>query len=261
MVWRGSLRRAELRPVRVVVYSTLLNFFGGLTELERAANIAVESADQTPALNQAVLGRVIEFVGDNEMGASGVAELQSVLELAEAFGISKHLRIDPSLARGLSYYTGAIMEISVKDLAGSLAGGGRYDSLVGMFLGQDVPACGFSLGLERIIVVMGERNMFPARVGAAAADVMVAIWSEETIAESVRLAQELRAGGLTVDLYPEADKLGKQFKYASARGVPFVAVLGDDERTRGEVAIKNMGSGEQRSVPRASVVAELQQQT
>jgi len=257
----GVAREFEARGIAPSTGSRLLNFFGGLTELERAANIAVESADQTPALNQAVLGRVIEFVGDNEMGASGVAELQSVLELAEAFGISKHLRIDPSLARGLSYYTGAIMEISVKDLAGSLAGGGRYDSLVGMFLGQDVPACGFSLGLERIIVVMGERNMFPARVGAAAADVMVAIWSEETIAESVRLAQELRAGGLTVDLYPEADKLGKQFKYASARGVPFVAVLGDDERTRGEVAIKNMGSGEQRSVPRASVVAELQQQT
>ena len=74
------------------------------------------------------------------------------------------IRIDPSLARGLSYYTGAIMEIAVPDLAGSLGGGGRYDNLVGMFLGRDVPACGFSLGLERIIVVMTERDMFPAKV-------------------------------------------------------------------------------------------------
>src|SRR5262249_25107040 len=113
-----------------------------------------------------------------------------------------------------------------------------------------IPACGFSLGLERILVVMSEREMFPASVGTAPADVMVAIWNEESIAESIKLAQELRAAGLRVDLYPEADKLGKQFKYASAIGLPFVAVIGDDERARGEVALKDMRSGEQRSVAR-----------
>ena len=77
------------------------------------------------------------------------------------------IRVDPRLARGLSYYTGAIMEIAVPDLAGSLGGGGRYDNLIGMFLGRDMPACGFSLGLERIIVVMTEREMFPRRSRAA----------------------------------------------------------------------------------------------
>jgi histidyl-tRNA synthetase len=150
----------------------------------------------------------------------------------------------------LSYYTGAIIEINVKDLAGSLGGGGRYDNLVGMFLGQDIPACGFSLGLERILVVMNERGMFPASVGTAPADVMVAIWNDDSIAESIQLAQELRAAGLRVDLYPEADKLGKQFKYASSVGVPFVAVIGDDERAKGQVALKDMRSGEQRSIAR-----------
>ena len=79
---------------------------------------------------------------------------------------------------------------------------------------------------------------------------MVSIWNEESVADSIALAQELRSAGLRVDLYPEADKLGKQFKYASARGIPFVAVVGDDERARGEVAIKDMRSGEQRSVKR-----------
>ena len=88
-------------------------------------------------------------------------------------------RVEPSLARGLSYYTGAIMEIAVPDLAGSLGGGGRYDNLIGMFLGHDVPACGFSLGLERIIVVMSERNMFPPSVARGAVDVMIAQWSDE----------------------------------------------------------------------------------
>ena len=136
------------------------------------------------------------------------------------------------------------------DLAGSLGGGGRYDNLVGMFLGKDVPACGFSLGLERIIVVMSEREMFPEQLIASPADVMVTLWSEDSIADSFALASELRSKGLRVDVYPEADKLAKQFKYASARGIPFVAILGDEERAKGEVAIKDMRSGEQRNVPR-----------
>jgi histidyl-tRNA synthetase len=206
------------------------------------------------ALNRAVLGRIVEFVSDNELGAKGVGELQSILDFAEATGIAGRVKIDPSLARGLSYYTGAIMEINVKDLSGSLGGGGRYDNLVGMFLGQDIPACGFSLGLERILVVMSERNMFPPRLDSAPADLMVAIWNEESIADSIALAQELRSAGLRVDLYPEPDKLGKQFKYASSLGVPFVSVLGDEERAKGQVGIKDMQSGEQRAVEREKVV-------
>ena len=144
-------------------------------------------------------------------------------------------------------------------LAGSLGGGGRYDNLIGMFSGEDVPACGFSLGLERIIVVMTEREMFPPQLVSSPADVMVSIWNEESIADSVALAQELRSGGsdLRVDLYPEADKLGKQFKYAAAREIPFVAVVGDDERARGEVAIKDMRSGEQRTVKRADAAMAI----
>ena len=223
----------------------LLNLFSALSQLEHAADIADQNRQ---ALNKAILGRLVEFVGDNELGAQGVEELQSIIDLAAATGIGDRLRIDPSLARGLSYYTGAIMEINVKDLAGSLGGGGRYDNLVGMFLGQDVPACGFSLGLERILVVMSEREMFPPQLVSAPAELMVAIWNEETMAESLALAQSLRARGLRVDLYPEADKLGKQFKYASSRGIPFVAVIGDDERAKGLVALKDMNQGAQLTV-------------
>jgi histidyl-tRNA synthetase len=149
------------------------------------------------------------------------------------------------------------MEINIKDLPGSLGGGGRYNNLVGMFLGQDVPACGFSLGLERIILVMTEREMFPPALASSPAEIMVSIWSEESVADSISLAQELRGAGLRVDLYPVPDKLGKQFKYASSRGIPFVAVIGEDERGRGEVALKEMRSGEQRSVQRASLAAEI----
>jgi len=204
-----------------------------------------------------VLGRIVEFVNDNEMGAAGVAEMQSILDFTGAMGIANRMKIAPSLARGLSYYTGAIMEINVKDLAGSLGGGGRYDNLVGMFLGQDVPACGFSLGLERILVVMSEKEMFPPEVGTAPADVMVAIWDDESIAESLKLARELRAVGLRVNLYTQADKLGKQFKYASSIGIPFVAVIGEEELAQGQVALKDMRSGEQRAIIRSEIAKEL----
>ena len=249
----------EKRCIDVSVANRLLDFFSDLTELEHAAEIAEGENPELKhhALNKAMLGRIVEFVGDNEMGARGVDELQSIMDLAGAARVATRLKIDPSLARGLSYYTGAIMEITVKDLAGSLGGGGRYDNLVGMFLGHDVPACGFSLGLERILVVMGEREMFPRDIGSAGADLMVAVWSEDSATDSIALAQELRHAGLRVDLYPGCDKLGKQFRHAASQGISFVAVIGDEERSRGEVAIKNMKTGEQRSVRRERVAEEL----
>src|ERR1051325_7734674 len=252
----GVRKEFAERGVNEVAGDRLLKFFSDLASLEHAAKIVAEDQTQQ-ALSKAVLGRIVEFVSDNEMGAQGVAELQSILDYVGAMGLADRVKIDPSLARCLSYYTGAIMEINVKDLAGSLGGGGRYDNLVGMFLGQDIPACGFSLGLERILVVMGEREMFPPNMSGAAGDVMVAIWNDESIGESIQLAQELRGQGLRVDLYPEADKLGKQFKYASIRGLPFVAVIGDEERARGEVAIKDLRTGVQRTVERKAVGSTL----
>src|ERR1044072_2470351 len=195
--------------------ASLLDFFGQLGSLGQAAEIATgeDTLQKRGAMNAAIIGRLLEFVGDNELGALCIDELRSILKFADAEGIGSRIEIDPSLARGLSYYTGAIMEINVKDLAGSLGGGGRYDNLVGMFLGSAVPACGFSLGLERIIVVMTEREMFPPERVSSPAEVMVSVWNEDSVNESITLAAELRAGGLSVDLYPEADKIGEEFKY------------------------------------------------
>ena len=249
------------RGIESAAGSSLLDFFAGLAALDHAAGIAA-SEDMTQkrrALNAAVLGRLVEFMGDNELGARGVDELRSIIEFAEAEGTGARIEIDPTLARGLSYYTGAIMEIDVKDLPGSLGGGGRYDNLVGQFLGQEVPACGFSLGLERIIVVMTELEMFPSQIASSPADVMVSIWNEESIKDSIALAHELRQAGLRVDLYPEPDKVGKQFKYAASREIPFVAVIGDEERSRGEVSIKDMRSGTQRSVKREDLAVTLRE--
>src|SRR5688572_850397 len=183
--------------------------------------------------------------------------VDQIFALSAATSAGPHLRFDVSLARGLSYYTGAIMEITVADLAGSLGGGGRYDGLIGMFLGENIPACGFSLGLERILVVMAERGMFPAGVDGGAADVLVTLFEGEDPAEGLRLARELRAAGLRVEVYPEPDKLGKQFKYAAAAGISKVAVLGADERASGVVTIKDMTSGKQQAFPRGELPARL----
>ncbi|HKB13619.1 MAG TPA: histidine--tRNA ligase [Vicinamibacterales bacterium] len=205
------------------------------------------------AANDAVVARTTERVKADETGTAALENLAEIRRLCEGTPAAKHILIDTNLARGLSYYTGAIMEIAVEGI-GSLGGGGRYDNLVGMFLGRNVPACGFSLGVERIIVVMTERMMFPPAVVGSGVDIMVTLWNENARGDAVRLASELRGGGLRADIYPEADKLGKQFRYAGSRGVPFVAIQGDEERARGEVAIKDMRSGEQMSVPRAGVV-------
>lgn len=185
--------------------------------------------------------------------SGGDLSVETYFQKLIAYSQNDYIEPDPTLARGLSYYTGGIFEIVLTDgdFKGSIGGGGRYDGLIGMFGKEQIPACGFSLGLERILVVMDERGMFPPEIAASTpADVMVTVWSEETLAESLRLANELRQNGLRVTLYPDADKLGKQMKYADQIKVPWVCVLGENEITEGKVTIKNMQTGEQQSVDR-----------
>ena len=201
------------------------------------------------------------LVSKGDRGTNARRNIAEIMQLADATAARGRVTLTPRLARGLSYYTGAIMEVAVPDLAGSLGGGGRYDGLIGMFSGENIPACGFSLGLERILVVMTERDMFPAELANTAADVMVTQFEGEPIEEALRLAADLRNAGLRVDLYPEPDKLGKQFKYAGTRGVKFVTVEGGDERARGVVTVKDMTTGEQQVVERSVIADRLRQLT
>ena len=195
----------------------------------------------------------------NDDGKAGIEDLRQIFKLCRATSAGPHLALDRSLARGLSYYTGPIFEVRVADLAGSLGGGGRYDNLIGMFCGEEIPASGISLGLERILVVMAERKMFPESVVSTPADVMVVQWFANRTEMYLQFATELRTSGLRVELYPESPaedgkKVGdKQFKYASARGIPFVAVIGADEEAKNVVTVKNMKTGEQRTVPRSEI--------
>jgi len=198
-------------------------------------------------VNRTIVSNLINIVS-NEV----LTEIGQILQLTK----DAPVQIDPSLARGLSYYTGTIMEINVPDLAGSLGGGGRYDGLIGMFGKEQIPACGFSLGLERILVVMDERRMFPPDIAESSpADVMVTLWSEETVGDAIRFASDLRSQGLRVTVYPEPDKFGKQMKYADSIRVPFVCILGPDEIENGVVKLKNMQTGQETTGPAAKIGA------
>ena len=190
-------------------------------------------------------------------GQAAMRNLSAIVDLVAGTTAAERMKLDPSLARGLSYYTGAIMEINVADLTGSLGGGGRYDNLVGMFLGQSVPACGFSLGLERILVVMTERGMFPASLATTPADVMVAVFDAADMPHATRVAARLRASGLRAFVYPDADKIGKQIKYADSRGIPFVALVGSDEIANGTVTVKHLAAKEQSTYDQAAAGAAI----
>jgi histidyl-tRNA synthetase len=197
-----------------------------------------------------LLDALSAFVGAHETGRAAIDELRTIVELAAVTPAARYVRIDPSLARGLSYYTGAIMEIAVADLPGSLGGGGRYDDLIGMFLGRQVPACGFSLGLERIIVVMTERGMFPADVVTGPFEVMVAFLDDSCRGAALSLAADLRRAGRTVEVYPEASrKIDRPLKYAAGRQARILALIGPDELARGEVALRDLAVRSQQTVP------------
>ena len=216
----------------------------GIPEAAGTAALALFTA--APAAPTATLAKLSGLLPGHE----GVANLVDIVQLVEATPAAGRIRVDPSLARGLSYYTGAIMEIAVEGI-GSLGGGGRYDKLIGMFLGREVPACGFSLGLERIIVVMTERDMFPPMVTGGAVDVVVTFMDDDSRGEALRLANELRTSRLRVDLFPDTSrKFDKPLKYASARGAKAMAIFGENERAGGVVSIRNLQTREQQTVPR-----------
>jgi len=262
------------------VLTSILNAAGIPEALHGTALVAVDKLDKIGAdgvktemnsrgVDAAAAGKLLELFDvlakDREQsrrlldnaGVAAFENLQAVFAHSEGTSAGTRLRFDPSLARGLSYYTGAIMEITVPDLAGSLGGGGRYDNLVGMFLGQSVPACGFSLGLERILVVMAERNMFPPTLATAPADVMMAVFDAKDTPHALRVAGMLRQSGLRVLVYPDADKIGRQIKYADSLGIPFVAILGGNEIAAGTVTVKNLTAQTQETYDQSAAAGAI----
>lgn len=190
-------------------------------------------------------------------GRGAAAELVELFDALDgALGEAAPVRFAPSLARGLSYYTGPIFEVVAAGGAGSLAGGGRYDGLVGMFSGRATPAVGFSLGMERILMLLEEGGAFSA-VGAAP-QAMLCPLPGIAVRDTLRVARTLRAAGVRLDVQVDSLKLGKQLGRAAAAGVRFALILGEQELDDGRCTVRNLESGEQRTVPLGDVPATLQ---
>lgn len=184
-----------------------------------------------------------------------LSDLETILNLTSETAVGSLIRLTPALARGLSYYTGPIFEMISEDFSGSLGGGGRYDNLVGMFSGKQVPAVGFSLGLERILLLMEEFRMFPEL--RMAAQVMICTLPDIPLASVVGLATRLRHAGIRVELYPEQARLGRQFSTAEAQRIPYALVVGPDEIAQKKYGLKNLATGEQHRLDEAGLLAAL----
>jgi len=200
-----------------------------------------------------LLSEVGERVG--AAGAAAVSQLREVLTLTPPLPSGARLAFDPFLARGLDYYTGPIFEIAAAGVPFSLGGGGRFDELVERLAGVKVPACGFSLGFERIYTLMEERAMFPA--AARAADVLIAVPAAEALGDAVRLAAELRATGLRVDSFPQPGKLGPQFELAQRKDIPFAVVADPGRLAAGTLEVRDLGTRQSAQVARAELAAWL----
>jgi histidyl-tRNA synthetase len=187
---------------------------------------------------------------------AALQDLETLLSITAEAPAGPRLRLMPALARGLSYYTGPIFEVISEDFSGSLGGGGRYDNLVGMFSNKQVPAVGFSLGLERILLLMEELHMFPDL--QMAAWVMLCPLPEAPLAPVVGLASRLRQAGIAVELYPEQTRPGRQLSTAAALHIPYALIIGPEEVAQQTYTLKNLATGAQQQLDEASLLAALQ---
>ena len=200
-------------------------------------------------------GRLRELRDHVPQAQQALDDLETLFGLTAEASCGPLLRLKPGLARGLSYYTGPIFEVVSEDFSGSLGGGGRYDNLVGMFSGKQVPAVGFSLGLERILLLMEEHQLFPAF--PMAATVMVCPLPGTALAPVVGLASRLRRAGIRVELYPEQSKIGRQLAAADDLHIPYALIIGSDELARQAYSLKHLASGAQEVLDEAGLVDRL----
>lgn len=208
---------------------------------------------QTPGGGPEVLAELRGWFAGVPIGLEGVAEMEDLLRHLAMLNVpASYYRLDLSMVRGLGYYTGPIFETTVDEPAiGSISGGGRYDGMVGLF-GPEMPATGVSLGLERIVDVITELGLL--QLPRTVVQALVAVFEPAYVEASLQLTQELRRAGVRAEVYLDAAAgLGKQFKYADRKGVPFVLVVGPDELAAGTVAVKDMRNGKQYSIPRKDI--------
>lgn len=242
-VLRALDKLAKIGPDKVAV------------ELEETAGATPEQTDALLAMaslqgdNAQVLGSILELVDGSEVGVAAVRRLAEVLDGALAAGVApSRVKMNPSIARGLDYYTGLVLETTLDDLPdiGSVASGGRYDDLAGLYTSQALPGIGASLGVDRLLAAMEKLKL----VGEARtpADALVVFFAEDRLWDYLKLAASLRTAGVGAELYPEPKKLAKQLQYADKKGFRLAIIAGPDELTRGECQIKSLATGESTTV-------------
>ena len=207
--------------------------------------------------NEEKLTRLQEVLKGSETGLKGVAELSTVFRYLNQLDIQTEVKLDLTLARGLSYYTGAIFEVKAKDVEiGSITGGGRYDDLTGIFGMKNMSGVGISFGADRIFDVMNQLDIFP-KDSTATTRVLFVNFGEKEEAFCLPVLKTLRAAGINSEIYPEAAKMKKQMTYADKKSIPYVALVGENEINNNVVTLKNMLTGEQESVAVSSLVDKL----
>ena len=225
---------------------------GVIKELKEK-NISDEAIEKLSFLfDNKLQAEVLEILKTNfanvEIGKNGVEELEFVLENCKNLGIEDELVFNITLARGLDYYTGAIFEVKAQGVEmGSIGGGGRYNNLTEVFGVKNIPGIGISFGLDRIYLVIEELNLFPHN-SERKIEFLFANYGEKEAAEAMKVLAKLREKGIAAEIYPESAKLKKQFTYAEKKGIENLIFLGEQEIAEGNITIKNLTSGEQKTM-------------
>ncbi len=198
--------------------------------------------------NTSKLNCLKELIGNTADGSKGLLELGTILQYLEPFHLKAEVEIDQSLARGLNYYTGAIIEVKAADVQiGSICGGGRYDNLTGIFGLPDVSGVGVSFGADRIYDVLTELKLFPEDAASQTKVLMVNFGNKEELF-SLGILEKLQQAEIASELYPEPAKMKKQMKYANQKQIPWVLLIGEEEMNTGKLTLKNMVTGKQKKL-------------
>jgi len=205
------------------------------------------------------LERLKTVLASSETGTRGVEEMEYIFSKAGALPLKNEVTLDLTLARGLNYYTGAIIEVKALDAEmGSITGGGRYDNLTGIFGLPGVSGVGISFGADRIYDVLSQLGLFPESF-AHSTDLLFVNFGEREADYLLPIVTQLRQTGICCELYPEAAKMKKQFSYADNNHIPYVAMVGENEMKEGVITLRNMRTGEQRSVSLQALKEDIQQ--